>query len=41
VIVAINTDREAPIFDHADYCIVDDLFKVLPPLIKEVRGSRE
>lgn len=41
VIVAINTDREAPIFDHADYCVVDDLFKVLPPLIKEVRGSRE
>ena len=41
VIVAINSDREAPIFDHADYCVVDDLFKVLPPLIKEIRGSSE
>jgi electron transfer flavoprotein alpha subunit len=37
VIVAINTDQEAPIFKLADYGIVGDLFKVLPALTAEVR----
>ena len=37
VIVAINTDKEAPIFKLADYGIVGDLFKVLPALTAEVR----
>ena len=39
-VVAINLDRSAPIFESADYCVAQDLFKVLPPLIKELRNSK-
>lgn len=40
-IVAINTDKDAPIFEAADYGIVGDALKVLPKMVEEVRKIKQ
>jgi electron transfer flavoprotein alpha subunit len=41
IIIAINRDRSAPIFEVATYGIVGDLFKVVPALTQAVREAKQ
>jgi electron transfer flavoprotein alpha subunit len=40
VMVAINTDPEAPFFKAADYGIIGDAFEVVPRLIEEIKNFK-
>jgi electron transfer flavoprotein alpha subunit len=39
-ILAINTDKDAPMVTRADYAVLGNLHEVLPALIAEVRARR-
>jgi electron transfer flavoprotein alpha subunit len=40
VVIAINRDKQAPIFEVATYGIVGDVFQVVPSILKRIRDLR-
>jgi electron transfer flavoprotein alpha subunit len=41
LVIAINRDRQAPIFEVATYGIVGDLFQVIPAITRRIREIKQ
>jgi len=41
IIVAVNKDKNAPIFKYADYGVIADLYQFIPVLIKKLKEKRK
>ena len=41
VVIAINRDKDAPIFEVATYGIVGDLFQVVPAITRRIRELKQ
>ena len=41
VVVVINSDKAAPIFKYSDYAIIGDWYKIVPPLVEEIKRRQK
>ncbi|MBI4669452.1 MAG: electron transfer flavoprotein subunit alpha/FixB family protein [Elusimicrobia bacterium] len=41
LVISVNEDPEAPIFQDSDYYVRGDLFQIIPPLIEELKKVKE
>ena len=40
IVIAINSDPEAPIFEYADYCIIGDVHQIIPALVEALSSEK-
>jgi len=41
IVIAINSDPEAPLFEYSDYCIIGDVHQIIPALITAIQEAQE